>query len=112
MNKIKIGDIVVGKVIFIANTHFLVELKNKIVALVHISEISDYFVAKITTMFKIGERHYFEVIEINKGNKVKLSWKKLKPRFLKEPFEFEIEATGKGFTLLKKNTERELEKNA
>lgn len=111
MVTLSLGNIVEGKVVFVAPTHILVELKNKIKGLVHISEISDYFVPDISTLFKINQMDYFEVIEIISDNRVKLSWKKLKPRFLKEPFNFDLLETKNGFNELDKNTKKELEKN-
>lgn len=110
MNNLKAGDIVKASVSNIFKTHIIVDLKDGWTGLLHVSKISDYFVPKINSMFKIGEKYYFEVIEVEEENKrVKLSWKSIMPRFVKDPFEFGLEETSNGFTNLKKNVEKEVE---
>lgn len=106
----KVGDIVQGRVEKILNTHFIVGFKDEWKGLVHVSKISDYFVSSIQSMFDIGEKYYFEVIEVDeKEKRVKLSWKSIMPRFVKDPFEFSIEETNNGFKNLKDFVEKEVE---
>lgn len=106
----QVGDIVQGKVEKILTTHFIVDLKTDWKGLVHVSKISDYFVSNIGTMFHVGERYYFEVIDVDdKEKRVKLSWKSIMPRFVKDPFEFNIEETAGGFKNLKDFVEKEVE---
>lgn len=97
----KVKDVIQGKIETIFSTHFIVDFKNDWKGLVHISEISDFFVSKINYMFREGEKHYFEVIDVDESAKrVKLSWKSLMPRFEKDPFDFGIEETKNGFSNL------------
>lgn len=105
----QIGDILEGKIIEIKKTHIIVLIEENWTELVHISEISDYFVARLKTIFKINERHCFEIIEILNDKKIKLSWKRLKPRYLKEPFEFILKETHSGFENLFNQTKENIE---
>lgn len=100
-----VGDIVEGKISQIFKTHFIVDLENGWKGLVHVSKISDYYVLNIGTMFKIGEKLFFKVIEVEEDKKVKLSWKDLMPRFVKDPFEFKLAETEGGFKNLSEFTQ-------
>lgn len=105
-----VGKIVSGKVDRVATTHVIVKFKNGYEGMCHISKISDYFVNNIQSMFKVGEEHKFEVISVNEEEKrVKLNWKNIHPRFLKNPFEYEVQETENGFKNLKENTEGAIE---
>ena len=102
-----VGDIVQGKIQEISKTHFIVDVKGGWTGLVHVSKISDYFVTNISSMFNIGDKYYFEVIEVEQEEKrIKLSWKNIMPRFQKDAFEFDIEETKNGFSNLKKFVEQ------
>ncbi|MCK5945638.1 MAG: S1 RNA-binding domain-containing protein [Mycoplasmataceae bacterium] len=105
-----IGDIARGKVIKLFKTHFLVELKDNFIGLVHITEISDYFVSNITNMFVLDKYYDFLILEVEEKNKrVKLSWKRITPRYQIDPFESEIKETKNGFKNLIKFVEKEVE---
>lgn len=105
----KINDIVEGKVLGIYPTHVLVKLKNDQVAILHISEVSDYFVYGLKKMFDLNRNYYFEIIGIDlKEKRVNLSWKNLVPRFLKNPFEFDLKPTENGFKNLQKFVEEKV----
>ena len=95
-----IGDIARGKVIKLFKTHFLVELKDGFIGLVHITEISDYFVSNIGNMFVLNKKYDFLILEVEENNRVKLSWKRITPRYQIDPFESEIKETKNGFTNL------------
>ena len=106
----KIGDIVTGTVRNIKKTHFIVELEDGTQGMVHISGVSDYYVSSLRSMFKIGSEYNFKIIEINnEQKKVKLDWKSIHPRFLKNPFKYEDKETEKGFKNLYTNTMKEVE---
>ncbi len=99
----QVKDILKGKVIKINTTHILVELSKNQVGIVHISEVSDYFVLELDKMFNINNYYWFQVIGIDdKQKRINLSWKNLVPRFLKNPFQFTLEETSQGFKNLKK----------
>ena len=105
---IKKGDILSCKVEVVSKTYLLVKLPNSEKVVVHISNISDYYVPSLNNMFEINNHYDFEVID-SKINNIKLSWKVLNPRFLKNPFKFEIIETEKGFQNLKKFVTKEIE---
>lgn len=97
-----VDQIVQGQIKQILKTHFIVEIKGGWTGLVHVSKISDYFVTNIGSMFHVGDKHYFQVIEVEEEEmRVKLCWKTIMPRFQKDPFEFEIHETESGFDNLK-----------
>ena len=105
----KTGQIVRGKVINIFKTHFLVELPNGFTGLVHITEISDYFVSNIKGMFTINKKYDFLVLKVEEEKKrSSLSWKRITPRFQIDPFEFNIDETKNGFVNLKEFVEGEI----
>ena len=105
---VKKGNIVSCKVKKINKTFLLVELFDKQKAIVHISNISDYYVGSLKNLFKLDGYYDFEVID-SKIDNIKLSWKSLNPRFLKNPVAFEIKETKKGFNNLKKFVMEEIE---
>jgi len=107
--EIEINNVYAWKVVFIAKTHLIAKtIDGEHTGLLHVSEISDYYVGSISTLFKLNEIYDFLVIENKEKDKVKLSWKKIAPRFLKNPFEYNIIETKKGFTTLKEFIEKEV----
>lgn len=87
----------------------LVSTKEGYEGLIHIANISDYYVSNIGSIFKVGDTYDFEVLEIDEVKKwLKLSWKTLVPRFQKNPFNYVIEETPNGFENLKNKTEEEV----
>ena len=105
-----VGKIISGKVEKILPTYLIVSTKEGFEGLLHVANISDYYVSNISTLFKIGDKYDFEVIEVNIEKKwVKLSWKTIVPRFQKNPFDYNIEETPNGFKNLKQKTEEEVE---
>ena len=98
----QIGDIVTGEIRTVNNTHLIIELGGGSTGLLHISEVSDYYVSSLENMFQVGELRNFEVVDMTNG--VKLSWKKIVPRYLKNPFKFTVKETEAGFTNLYNTT--------
>ena len=103
----QVGDIVTGEVKTINNTHLIVELNNGVTGLLHISEVSDYYVSSLKFMFEVRELYNFIVIDTNGG--IKLSWKKIVPRYLKNPFRYDIKETEAGFKTLLDTTMKEVQ---
>lgn len=65
--------------------------------LIHISEISDYFVSDIHTHFDEGESYEVEVIDVVEEKKqLKLSFKSLRPELHKSSDD-SLKETGSGF---------------
>lgn len=99
MSKIQIGDIVEATVTGTQDYGFFVRVNDVYNGLVHISEISEYFVKSIEDYVSVGEEILCEVMEVDEENKhLKLSIKninyKLIPKFGK------IKDTKDGFKAL------------
>ena len=70
---------------------------------IHVSEVSDFYVRDLTQLIHIGDHIPVKVLEVNFNTKrIFLSYKNLNPRFLKNPFKFTIKQTKKGFKTLSK----------
>ena len=105
----EIGRIVNSTVVSINKNYLLVAVDDDFTGMVHISNISDYFIVDINFMFKIGEKYDFQIEEIDyKTKKIKLNWKILNPRFLKKAFKYELMETEKGFKNLLEKTLNEV----
>ena len=77
MNKMKIGDIVYGRITNILGYGAFVQV-DEYDGLIHISEFSDHFVKDIGDFVSIGEEVKLKIIEIDEENKrLKLSYKQL-----------------------------------
>ena len=103
MSKLKIGNIVTGKVVGIERYGIFVELGSYYTGLLHISEISDSYIEDINDYAKVGDTIRAKVIGIDHENyHVKLSCKESSSRdkiFNGE----EIVEVGSGFGILKDN---------
>ena len=78
--KYPVGAIIDGEVSKITNFGAFIKLPEGIEGLVHISELSDQTVEKVEDILKLGEKHQFRIINLNKEErKLGLSLK-LKPR--------------------------------
>lgn len=104
MNK---NTIVTGKIIKIQKNYLTVLIKKNLVTRIYISDISDYFVKNLNTLFEINQKYEFLILDIN-NDKIKLSWKLINPLFMKNPFSYKIEEIGEGFKKLIKNTNKKI----
>lgn len=106
MDKIKIGDIVFGKVTGIEKYGIFLSLNDNINGLIHISEVSNSFVKNINDYAKIGETIKAKVIAIDHNyEKLKLSIKDIDYRSQKR-FSGKIKETSNGFSDLKENLDK------
>ena len=86
MAKYQTGDIIEGTVTGIESYGIFIRIDEESTGLIHISEISSYFVKNIEDYVKIGENILCEVLEFeNNSNHLKLSIKninyKLTPKY-------------------------------
>jgi predicted RNA-binding protein with RPS1 domain len=65
----KINDVVIGKIIKIEKTHLIVSINKNQTSIVHISDISDYYVKNLNLLFNLNSEYEFQVIKINKKDK-------------------------------------------
>lgn len=106
MDKIKIGDIVFGKVTGIEKYGIFLSLDDNINGLIHISEISNSFVKNVGDYASIRETIKAKVIAIDHNyEKLKLSIKDIDYRSQKK-FSGKIKETGSGFGILKESLEQ------
>ena len=75
---IELGSVVEGKVTRIMNFGAFVELEEKKVGLIHISEIADEYVNSVSDFLKEGDTVKAKVISIDSSGKIALSIKKAK----------------------------------
>lgn len=106
----KKNQILFGKIKEINSKNIMMNFENYH-AIIYINEISDYFIQNINSFFKVGEKIFVKIYKINHEEKMLYcSYKELMPNFLKEPFDYIIEETSKGFLNLKEKTNKELKK--
>ncbi len=95
----KTKDVIIGEVTYIGNAHFIVTLNKGWRGLVHITEISDYYVSSIKYFVEKGDKIPLKIIDVDEEQKrVKLSYKAIMPRFQKDPFNYTLENTPGGFS--------------
>ena len=75
---IELGSVVEGKVTRIMNFGAFVELEDKKVGLIHISEVADEYVNSVSDFLNEGDTVQAKVVSIDTNGKIALSIKKLK----------------------------------
>lgn len=101
MEKYKKGDIVKGTITGIEKYGAFIKIDEEYSGLIHISEISEFFVKDINDYVTLGETIKVQIIEIDEKNKqLKLSIKNIDYRINKKK-KVKIKETKSGFTTLK-----------
>ena len=67
--KLKLGDVLEGKVVNLLSFGAFVELFPGVEGLVHINEITDEHIAKPSEVLKLGQKVKVKVLDVNKENK-------------------------------------------
>ena len=81
MKKYYPGNVVKGKVVGVKPYGVFVSLDDDVIGLLHISEISDFFVADINKIINVGEIIETKILDINYDDKkAKLSLRAIKKR--------------------------------
>ncbi|WGI36672.1 S1 RNA-binding domain-containing protein [Mesomycoplasma lagogenitalium] len=107
----KNGDIVTGKVKSINKNYFWVDLPNDYQGVVFIQEVSDYYIKNLSEMFVLGDEIKLKVLSVSHRNKkASLSFKAIRPKYLKIPFTYKINETKNGFENLFQHAKKEVEK--
>lgn len=105
MDKIKIGDVLKGKITGVTEYGLFLSLNSNYTGLVHISEISEFFIEDINIFFKIGDIVKVKVLEINEQkHQAKLSIKKISTKTKAK--KIDLQERGEGFKLLEKNLDK------
>ena len=101
MSKVSVGRTVKGKVTGITDYGAFVGIGDKYIGLIHISEISPYFVKNIEDYLKVGDEVRCKVLEIMEdGKHLKLTIKGVNYKFGAKSGSRILE-TKKGFNTLK-----------
>ena len=80
MNRYKVGDIVEGIVTGIQNYGAFVMLEDDIVGLIHISEVSSFFVKSVSNFVQLGQTIKVRIIDILEEKQLyRLSLKQVQP---------------------------------
>ncbi|MBZ4669244.1 MAG: rspA, partial [Defluviitaleaceae bacterium] len=69
VKKYKVNDIVQGKVVRITNFGAFVEIEPGVEGLVHISQITDKHIAKVTEVLSVGDEVKAKIIELKPEEK-------------------------------------------
>lgn len=77
---VTVGEVVEGTVTGITNFGAFVQLAKGKTGLVHISEISDDYVEKVSDYLKKNEKVKVKVLSVNKDGKISLSIRQAKPK--------------------------------
>ncbi len=77
---VTVGEVVEGTVTGITNFGAFVQLAKGKTGLVHISEISDDYVEKVSDYLKKNEKVKVKVLSVNKEGKISLSIRQAKPK--------------------------------
>lgn len=105
MQTMKVGDIIKGEITGITEYGLFMSLNNNYAGLVHISEISDFFIKDINDYFKTGETLKVKVLEIDeKKQQAKLSIKQVNSKSKSK--KIDLQERGEGFGLLEKNLDK------
>lgn len=107
MSQLKSGEVYNGKVIKINKTYVLINVED-IVGIVHISEISDYLIKDINSIFKLNEYYNFQFIK-NLNDKHIFSYKRINAKLLKK--RYTIIYDPKEFDDLMKNLDKYMKNN-
>ncbi len=106
MSKYKNKQVVLGCVTGIEKYGIFVSLDEYYSGLIHISEVSNFFVQNLNDYVQVGETIRVRILEVDDENfQVKLSIKNLDYRITKRG-KTKIKETESGFTTLKNNLDR------
>lgn len=79
--KLKVGDVLTGKVVRLADFGAFVELAPNVDGLVHISQISDEHINRPADVLSVGQEISVKILEVDLGSKrISLSIKEAKPK--------------------------------
>ena len=108
MDEIVISNTIVrASIIKIAKTYLLATFDG-MMGICHISQVSDYLVKDLNSLFKVGETYSFLVTNSNGFGQYELSFKKIHPKFLKH--HTSVIETPTGYESLKKDLDERLKK--
>ncbi|MGX9340509.1 S1 RNA-binding domain-containing protein [Mycoplasma sp. 128] len=103
------GLIVSAKVKKIYRTFVLLETRQKNTCRLNLKEVSDFFIADLEDIFKIGDMVDVQVLNYDdKKETYSVSFKSIRPRYLRNPFSFVFDEKNASFEKLMKFCKKEL----
>ena len=88
----EVGQIIKVKVTKIWKNVIYLTTKNNNRCFLNINEVSDYYIKDIKNMFKIGSIKEVVIIDIMATGELVVSFKRIHPKELKNPFEFKLDS--------------------
>ncbi|WP_412031736.1 hypothetical protein [Metamycoplasma buccale] len=98
--QIKIGKIIKAKVVKVWKNVIILITKDNEKCHLNINEISDYFIKDISSMFEVGDIKEIQVIDIMPNHEYLVSFKKIHPKELRNPFSFRMDKDNTNFEAL------------
>ncbi|MGL4343100.1 MAG: hypothetical protein ACRCRZ_00830 [Metamycoplasmataceae bacterium] len=77
--------------------------------ILYINNISDYYISDLNVIFKEGDFLFLKEILVKKNVKY-FDFKEDRPRFLRQPFSFDLEETKNNFINLKNKVDEDIKK--
>ncbi|WP_438341545.1 S1 RNA-binding domain-containing protein [Mycoplasma sp. 3341] len=103
------GLIVSAKVKKIYRTFVLLETRQKNTCRLNLKEVSDFFIANLEDIFKIGDMVDVQVLNYDdKKETYSVSFKSIRPPYLRNPFSFVFDEKNASFEKLMKFCKKEL----
>ncbi|BDX52474.1 hypothetical protein [Metamycoplasma equirhinis] len=89
--KYQVGKIIKAKVIKVWKNTINLLTKDNVKCFLNINEVSDYYVGNLNLMFKNGQIKEVQIIELMGGGELVVSFKRIHPKELRNPFTFKLE---------------------
>lgn len=92
----KTGNVIEVKVRKVLKTHVMVKPIDSTnwIGILHISQISDYLVTNLQNLFTVNQNLFLYIVSVDENKQfINFSYKKIRPRFLKNPYEFVLKET-------------------
>ncbi|PZV99959.1 hypothetical protein [Metamycoplasma auris] len=104
-----VGQIINAKVLRVSKNVITFKTESNVICYLNISEVSDYYVRNLSSMFKINETKELKVIEVMPNNELVVSFKQIHPKELRNPFDFFIDEEDAQFKGLLEFVNKEIE---
>ncbi|TPE56977.1 hypothetical protein FJO69_02595 [[Mycoplasma] falconis] len=100
MKEYYVGKIIRAKVVKVLKNLVILVTKENKKCYLNINEISDYYVKNLNIMFKVGDIKELIIIEVMHTGELVVSFKKIHPKEIRNPFEFKLDTKNCEFDAL------------
>ncbi|AWX69331.1 hypothetical protein [[Mycoplasma] anseris] len=97
---LNISKIIKAKVTKVWKNSVILTTKENVKCFLNISEVSDYFISDLKQFFKIGDIKEVIVIDVTNTGEYIVSFKRIHPKELRNPFEFRMDDIDTNFDAL------------